>query len=350
MNVCKHFFLGLLFVIILMFGLSVTSSADEEYNLWIGDTAVSSDALSGEGWNYDPLLHTLTLDGFHYTSGLGHTENRVSSVIFYSGSEPLTIYLAESSTNTVQQSIWNSTAAAAVKTAGIYCSNADLSIAGSGSLNIKSGQIKSTAYYNETYGIYSSGKILFFDGEITSIGSYIFGEGNCCGVYGGTIIVNGGDLIAEATGTEDGGYQGIHCGNLIINRGTVSAKSSKYQYGIGISSNDGFEMNGGTVSAEGKWRGITAKSPRINGGTLIAAGGSDNGYGIYTYYEPLKIGKNAKSATVSGGISAFSREVINDIPGTGWTDYNGTTGETPISAGNGYNSYSVIQDLKGFSI
>ena len=350
MNAYKHFSIGLLFIIVLTFGLSMTSRAEEGFNLWIGETEVNSETSSGEGWSYDQLSHTLTLDGFSYTGGLGHTDNRVSSVIFYSGSEPLTVYLADTSMNLIQQSSWNSTAA--VKAAGIYCSNADLSIVGAGSLNIKSGQIKSTAYYSETYGIYCNGNLQLFDGNVTATGSYINGEGNCHGVFGKSIIVNGGDLTAEGAGTSDGGCVAIKCINMIVNRGNVSAKSLKHSYGIGVNASSGFEINGGSLSAEGKRTGITSGNVCINGGTVIALGGT--GYGIDGYQVATTIGNKAKSVIAAGGNSAFSREVRNNIPGTGWSDFDGTTGETPISAGDGYKykyvSYDVIKVFKRIMI
>ena len=197
-------------------------------------------------------------------------------------------------------------------------------------------------------GLPEQGSITSVDGNVTATGSYINGEGNCHGVFGKSIIVNGGDLTAEGAGTSDGGCVAIQCINMIVNRGNVSAKSLKHSYGIGVNASSGFEINGGSLSAEGKRTGITSGNVCINGGTVIALGGT--GYGIDGYQVATTIGNKAKSVIAAGGNSAFSREVRNNIPGTGWSDFDGTTGETPISAGDGYKykyvSYDVIKVFK----
>lgn len=74
---------------------ALASAAEEEkYPLWIGGVQVTStncNDLSGNKWSYDPVTHTLTLDGYKYT-GEGYNYNAsFYACIYYSGEDDLTI-------------------------------------------------------------------------------------------------------------------------------------------------------------------------------------------------------------------------------------------------------------------
>lgn len=74
---------------------ALASAAEEEkYPLWIGGAQVTStncNDLSGNKWSYDPVTHTLTLDGYKYT-GEGYNYNAsFYACIYYNGEDDLTI-------------------------------------------------------------------------------------------------------------------------------------------------------------------------------------------------------------------------------------------------------------------
>lgn len=62
--------LCMMLVMTMVAGLGVTEvkadDAVESYNLWVGETEVTSANTSGTGWSYDNQTNTLTLDGFNY--------------------------------------------------------------------------------------------------------------------------------------------------------------------------------------------------------------------------------------------------------------------------------------------
>lgn len=78
-----------------LFPAALASAAEEEkYPLWIGGAQVTStncNDLSGNKWSYDPVTHTLTLDGYKYT-GEGYNYNAsFYACIYYNGEDDLTI-------------------------------------------------------------------------------------------------------------------------------------------------------------------------------------------------------------------------------------------------------------------
>ncbi len=133
-------------------------------------------------------------------------------------------------------------------------------------------------------------------------------------------ISGGGSL------TVSGSYYGIYCdGTLDISNGSVGA-SGNYD---AILSYGPITISGGTVTADAQSVGIASSDITISGGTVTATGSQGNG--IYSYNT---ITISGGTVTAIGGDKAIIGLVKNSIPGTGWTDTEGTKDETeiPVSA------------------
>ena len=52
-------------IVTMLPGWMVNVKAATSYELWIGNTGVTDENLSGDGWSYDPSTKTLTLDGLN---------------------------------------------------------------------------------------------------------------------------------------------------------------------------------------------------------------------------------------------------------------------------------------------
>ena len=84
----------MILVITMVAGLGVmevkADDAVESYNLWVGETEVTSANSSGSGWSYDDETTTLTLNGFQYC-GNGHTGSDdcfVGGIYYFSYGRP----------------------------------------------------------------------------------------------------------------------------------------------------------------------------------------------------------------------------------------------------------------------
>ncbi len=306
------------------------AEAAEDYHLWIGNTKVTQDTLSGAGWAFDPDSNTLTLDGFTYNDkGYcfqvpqedGSTSDGYACI--YCDGEALTIRLLGS--NSVKQS---KTAEAKYRS-GIYAVG-DLTIRGEGSLVSDA----YNTYYSDcfSYGIYSGGSLIFSGtGSVTALcgeakGSQSHSYGVCamndCVIEGGTlnatggvmssrdsescgvfaknsVTVNGGFLNAaggEATGNYSKSY-GVYADNSVtVNGGTVTASAGEVKYtSCGICCDKDLFVGGGSVTAKGGSALISSPSGSygmqifgditVSGGTVTAASDKaySQSYGIFTY-------------------------------------------------------------------
>lgn len=63
---------------------TTANAATQYYNLWVGDTEVSSNNLSGDGWRYEPETNTLVLNGFG-TATLGYPKGKDTSGYYADG-------------------------------------------------------------------------------------------------------------------------------------------------------------------------------------------------------------------------------------------------------------------------
>ena len=141
-----------------------------------------------------------------------------------------------------------------------------------------------------TYGICSRAGIIFTgEGSLTATGK--------CGIRAGTVEINGGTVTAA------GGDTGIVADESItIRDGEITATGG--ENGDGIFALNSIAITAGKVNAAGK--------------SGIFAG---NG---------LTLGEDA-SVTATGTDKAVEGPVINYIPGTGWTNTEGTEGKADIA-------------------
>ena len=316
-----------------------------EYPLWVAGVEVTSankdDVLEDGTVTFTPAegenQATLTLNGANITTG--YEDNDLISGIYYTGPDALNIVLESGTENNIEG-----------VDIGIYPTSADLTISGTG---------KITASGVE-HGIYGGGTIKIEEGEVTASETsddFNAMEAGTIEISGGTVNVSaatGGDGIAADTVTINGGtvtatgdigivgknvrIDGgtvntsgqtaaiLAYGNVTIEDGTVTASSE----GGGIAVLNEVTIKGGTVTANGNYYGIIAlNNVEIGGGTVTATGTDDDSYGIGSATVTI----DSDSVVIAAGEGgAIYGPVKNAIAGTGWTDVEGTTGQTTIAA------------------
>ncbi|MBR6279170.1 MAG: hypothetical protein IKR41_10540, partial [Bacteroidales bacterium] len=129
------------------------------------------------------------------------------------------------------------------------------------------------------------------------------------------LTVNGGDITF--TGEDDGIY---------------SYKSQMY-------------VNGGNVTAIGNYSGIYSYKSQmyVDGGNVTVIG---NKYGIYSYNSQMYV--DGGNVTVIGNDQAIVDDcnVMNSIPGTGWTNKEGTEGLTNIKVSTEGQKLSTFKKVQ----
>ena len=168
--------------------------------------------------------------------------------------------------------------------------------------------------------------------------------GSGYGTNCGTIVINGGNIQAQAKGrgTGIGGGCIANGGNITINGGIVTATPSAYAAAIGGSnsgSGGNITINGGTVIANGRIGSCSGNSGNItiNGGNVTSSGSIG--------------GKKVNSIVINGGvISVISTSKDNAAIGGGEQGKGGsininggvitaTGGEFSSAIGGGYSGY-----------
>lgn len=235
---------ALAMVLTMLPGMAVKAEAATGYGIWVGDTEVTSECTSGNGWSYDAETGTLTLDNFYY-KGDGKTpdsSNRGGICVLRPNSanqSPATLYIKLQGNNyienTSKRSYWN---------AGIF-SYSDLVISGEGSLTVKGGT------GGTSHGI-SGQNLIIESGTIEAEGRASAGSS---GIYmDGDVTVNGGKVTASADNSTSSVSRGIECdGSFIMNGGevTATAKNAK-STGYGIEADYNIICKGGILKAGGE--------------------------------------------------------------------------------------------------
>ena len=136
-----------------------------EYPLWVGGVKVTSENMSGEGWNYAADTNTLTLNGYT-NSGTARADIQSgvnNAAIYYndnmSSPNPLTIQLAEGTTNSLTMT--------GDRVYGIYVFGSALTITGNGTLNVQSDDMA----INDAWGVAITG------GTVNAASSAYYGIG-----------------------------------------------------------------------------------------------------------------------------------------------------------------------------
>ena len=151
-----------------------------------------------------------------------------------------------------------------------------------------------------------------------------YGDGAYYGIY------SPGDIIIKGPATA----------SLSVDGGDTESQGRKISYGISAKTT----IQDVQVTASGTSTGISRLSA-IQRANVTATGGS---YGISSY--TLEISENS-TVTATGGSSAIYRSgppecVKNAIPGTGWTNTEGSEGKTTIAVsteGQDISSYKKVQ-------
>lgn len=260
------------------------------YNIWIKDKQVTSDnaadVLDDGKVKYDHATSTLTLNGANISGN--HTDGTsVNAAIYAEG--PLTINLADGSTNTVANSKTTGT-----DVHGIYMASGDLTIDGKGKLEAtgitsgicaKTGDItinSGTVIAKGARGDSASAGIVAYDkgitingGEVSATGGGGDGTTNASighGLCADTITIKGGKVTAQ--GGEFANSSGIFAyESVTIENGEVTAigGQASSNSSSGIASNGTISFNGGKVTAQGIKMGVVADSTiTISGGTGTA--------------------------------------------------------------------------------
>lgn len=167
---------------------------------------------------------------------------------------------------------------------------AGLTCLGDATIRLRYGSSRICGFYDEYPGIYvPEGSTLTIEGTpgqqlIASSNGYAAGIGGGWYISCGSIVVNGGKVIARGwqsssgnCGAGIGGGYNASCEGVVINGGDVTAYGGHYAAGIGsgdTGSCGGIAINGGTVRATGGGSapGIGAGGDGSCGDIIIAAG------------------------------------------------------------------------------
>ena len=182
-----------------------------------------------------------------------------------------------------------------------------------------------TIHEQESNAIYCPYFNITIYGQSLSTGTINATSDGASAVYVNDLTVNGGNFNVTAT------YYGCEAirslGNIIINRGTVTASSND---GSAIYGHNSLTINGGIVTVTDGYFGIDGgNNVTINGGRITASGG----YAIYGYYGVTINGGNITATGSNDGIYVNEGDII-----LGWTNL-----EDSITASNyRTNSGSIL--------
>ncbi len=175
------------------------------------------------------------------------------------------------------------------------------------------------------YGISSSAEV--GDINIVLVGNNTITSNTNEGIKteSGSVTISG-----EGSLTVNGSTNGICASSVTFDSGAMTI-SGNGDNGKGIDAWNGVMVNGGGVNVSGTAYGIYGGSSTvtINGGTVVA-GSSEYKSGIVS--EDLYIYSGTTSFVAVGKEKALNcHYIMNEIPGAGWTNTEGTEGEAYIA-------------------
>ena len=305
--------LCMMLVITMVAGLGMmevkADDAVESYNLWVGETEVTSANSSGSGWSYDDETTTLTLNGFQYC-GNGHTGSDdcfVGGIYYFSYGRPenkKTLTIKLEGNNRIE----------CTNGYGMYIYG-NLVIDGSGSLDVVG-----------TKGVNLTGSMGI------NVEFHMTMNGGTVNATAKTTLETKG--VSAFTGLE------VNGGNL-----TAVAENASYSNSYGIDCNYGLTINGGVVKA-----------------TAGSCGDGKESYGINTP-ATIKIADNVDveahgfTAAMSKSPEGYTGTIGKDYPeGTGTpTSYNLRVGGVEVTSANtsgkgwSYDNQTNTLTLDGFN-
>lgn len=153
-------------------------------------------------------------------------------------------------------------------------------------------------------------------------------NGRTNGIYASSVTIDSGAVTIGGNGD-----YGIYTGNdVVVNGGSLNVtRVSLGMTAIGVKAIGGLEINDGNFNAKGNSSGVDvgSNSVTINGGTVVA-GSSECKSGITA--EILNVNSGTKSFVAVGEKKALGCHfIMNEIPGVGWTNTEGTEGEAYIA-------------------
>ena len=281
----RNIFLWIAAAAVVLFGMTMTAYADE-YDLWVGGTQVTdgnlNDIPAAEGEtktgtaSFDPATKTLTLNNYKYEGkGLQSSLGKGSAINALFEDE----FVIELIGNNVVKVKNDNDSAGVNINYGIYSSN-DLSIQGEGSLYVSADNGKV-----QNFGIATSDDTLTIAGACTL--NAHGGSGDCIHSYG---------IYSDSIYIKD---------NCTVNAYGGNCKSTENSYSYGVRIQYDVNITGGTVKATGGNASVS-KGIQTPAGTITIAPEGD-----FIDFE------------ASGGTVALNGNVLNKIPGVGWTDVQG---------------------------
>ena len=283
----------------------------EKYDLWIGETRVTSKKLSGDGWSYAPENNTLTLDNFTY-------EGAGTDFSFYSGSfagSAAIVYTGKATLNVTANntnSVTHTGNGARDLTAGLFSSSSVI-FSGDGKLVLKGGNSN-----RSSFGVYTEKNLTVRNIKFNAVGAECNSSGGAS-AEGSALFENAETELtgSNATFNINALYAG---GHLTVDGGflTVRAGNSQSGYSIGISVPTG---------------NMTFKKCDVG---VFAGTAKEKSYGINGQNGGnVNVEKSVEFFTASGysaaiGCTVGTTVVSNALPGTGWDNAEGTGEGTDI--------------------
>lgn len=274
-----------------------------EYPLWVGGVQVTEENASNIDGNnkasYDASTNTLTLNGYesntqHEWTFDGNT-NTYSAIIYSEHDLAINIVGNNTLTNNTKTD----------ESRGIY-TKGNLTITGEGSITVVS-EDKNTNLSG--IGINATKDVIISSGTVSSTGSSgIIADEN--------VMINGNSVVTTISSFS---YSILAAGGVV----TISDDSNVTTTGDIGSYLGGVTISGGTVSVNGNDYGIAAYN--TDDGVVTISGGE---------------------VTATGNTMAILGTIKNTIPGTGWTNADGTEGKAAIDVsteGQDLSDYKKVQ-------
>ena len=281
------------------------------YPLWIGETEVTSENFSGDGWSFEPDTNTLTLNNFTY-EGEGHVFyyedasilNELHSAITYLGDKKLNLVV--NGTNTVTQT-------GSYENIESLFFHGPVEMSGNGALDVFAAAASGSN--TQSVGVQCRNNLTLNGVKLSSHGGEAYISSGM--FVNNTLTVTDSELYLEGVAAGYGSF-GLYVGSLTADGGKLTVRggdSKRYSFGINTNNTPVFRNCDVDISAGS-----------------CGSNGRSEGIGTYNNSLSITIESTVKSFVVTGKSSALYRNtnVTNGLAGIGWTDVEGTEGREDI--------------------